>query len=365
MKWSIRVLIVCFVAILYLWLLRRILVVESSQFVRLSILVPAYNVEKYLSECLRSIQYQTFRDYEVIVVDDGSSDHSGLIADQFCWNDKRFRVIHNLNNTGLLLARKIAVQQANGQYCMFLDSDDCLSSKDSLRYIIQLLDREPADIIQFSVQVIGGAKRDRQCMIQYLSVYQRTIEGGRNILHTCFVDRKFSTTLWSKVYNMSVVKQVYAILPNTHLVIAEDICTSFLLQLYSQSFRGVRTKPIYSYRLGSGVSTQRMTLQTLKAFLDGESQALNIIYQLIPSDCIIECSEAYKSLFALFLESHIGRVSQLDQDDRIEAIRCMLYYYPPSLLSKFLGDSVSRILHTVHDSWTSHLYHIPTEMKTQ
>lgn len=91
----------------------------------ITVVVPIYNVEKVLTYCLSSIQKQTYTDIEVILVDDGSMDKSGLICDKFCQLDKRFRVIHKINE-GIAKARNIGVKEANGDYICFVDSDDML-----------------------------------------------------------------------------------------------------------------------------------------------------------------------------------------------------------------------------------------------
>ncbi len=90
---------------------------------QISIIVPMYKVEKYITNCLKSIQCQTFTDFECLCIDDGSPDNSGALAEAFAATDKRFRVIHT-ENDGLSVARNLGVQQTTAPYVMFLDSDD-------------------------------------------------------------------------------------------------------------------------------------------------------------------------------------------------------------------------------------------------
>lgn len=96
---------------------------------RFSILIPVYNVKKYISQCFDSILSQTFKDFEVIIVDDGSTDGSGDECDKFAKEHGGFvRVIHK-ENGGLISARRTAIAEARGDYCVFLDSDDMLSGE--------------------------------------------------------------------------------------------------------------------------------------------------------------------------------------------------------------------------------------------
>ena len=93
----------------------------------ISVIVPVYNVERYLEKCIASICGQTFRDMEIILVDDGSTDHSGAICDEWAGKDSRIRVIHK-ENGGLSDARNAGIEIAAGQWLMFIDSDDTITA---------------------------------------------------------------------------------------------------------------------------------------------------------------------------------------------------------------------------------------------
>ena len=93
----------------------------------ISVIVPVYNVEEYLEECLESIRKQTYQDIEVILVNDGSTDGSQAICEYFCQTDKRFRLI-NQKNQGQSVARNHGVKESLGEYIMFVDSDDVINT---------------------------------------------------------------------------------------------------------------------------------------------------------------------------------------------------------------------------------------------
>ena len=92
----------------------------------LSIIVPVYNASAFISICIESILRQSYRDYEMIIVDDGSKDDSGEICDEFAKKDIRIRVIHN-NNGGVSSARNTGIEQAKGKYLLFVDADDSIN----------------------------------------------------------------------------------------------------------------------------------------------------------------------------------------------------------------------------------------------
>ena len=124
-----------------------------------SILIPVYNVEKYLPACLESVLAQDFDDYEIILVDDGSKDASGHICDDYCasYPDK-IRVQHKPNQ-GLISARRVGLKLAVGEYICFLDSDDCLAVG-MLGRLYETIQSTRSDVILFSWSCIdeNGAK---------------------------------------------------------------------------------------------------------------------------------------------------------------------------------------------------------------
>ena len=92
-----------------------------------SIIVPVYNVEKYLQACLESLACQTYPELEIILIDDGSTDSSGKMCDEFAQKDPRFKVVHQANG-GLSNARNHGIQLAQGDYLTFVDSDDTVTN---------------------------------------------------------------------------------------------------------------------------------------------------------------------------------------------------------------------------------------------
>ena len=114
---------------------------------RFSIVVPVYNGEKYLPSCLETVAGQTCGDYELVIVDDGSTDGSGAIADRYAAGRGEVQVLHG-ENQGLLLARRRGLSHCRGEYVVFLDADDALRD-DALEIISRCIDETGADIVSF------------------------------------------------------------------------------------------------------------------------------------------------------------------------------------------------------------------------
>lgn len=129
----------------------------------LSIIIPAFNTDKYLSACLDSIVYQIYNDIEVIIVNDGSTDGSGKIADKYTQQYEFIKVIHQ-SNKGVSAARNIAIKKSKGHYLVFLDSDDVLYDG-FFRKILELIRIQP-DIIEINADLI-----DREGKILHKKIF--------------------------------------------------------------------------------------------------------------------------------------------------------------------------------------------------
>lgn len=112
----------------------------------ISVIVPVYNVEEYLEECLKSIQKQTYSDIEVILVNDGSTDRSKEICERYCEKDSRFKLV-NQENKGLSGARNRGMLESKGEFISFVDSDDVLK-EDMLEQLMKQMTSEDIDIVE-------------------------------------------------------------------------------------------------------------------------------------------------------------------------------------------------------------------------
>lgn len=115
---------------------------------RFSIIIPIYNAEKYLVECVDSVLCQTYTNFELILVDDGSLDSCPFICDKYASDDSRVKVVHQ-KNAGQAAARNAGVAISQGDYLMFLDSDDYYATKDVLKQVNEKVESSSADVVLF------------------------------------------------------------------------------------------------------------------------------------------------------------------------------------------------------------------------
>ena len=123
-----------------------------------SVIVPVYNVEKYLEECLDSILGQTYKDLEVILIDDGSTDSSGSICDRYAEKDKRIKVIHK-ENGGLSDARNTGLDIINGDYVLFVDSDD-LIKQNMIELLVDKMQKNNSEIVFFNAIIFYDSNKN-------------------------------------------------------------------------------------------------------------------------------------------------------------------------------------------------------------
>ena len=169
-----------------------------------SIIVPVYQVENYIRQCIDSILVQTFTDFELILVDDGSKDKSGQICDEYAVLDQRVKVIHK-ENGGLSDARNCGMDQAVGNYFMFVDSDDYIAPT-MLEYLYKALMNKEADIAVCNFLHFFEEDRKRD----FSTNIQSEVLSGAEIFYSRKNERVYGiwTVAWNKLYKRETLGNV-------------------------------------------------------------------------------------------------------------------------------------------------------------
>ena len=169
-----------------------------------SVIVPVYKVEKYLERCIKSIVNQTYKEIELIIVDDGSPDKCPEICDKWAEKDKRIKVIHK-ENGGLSDARNAGMQIASGEYMAFVDSDDWISPF-YLEYLVKSIVDSKCDIVECDIirtQGTGFEKQIDKKNIRNLNIFQ-TEEALKELIE----DRHLHQYVWNKLYKRTVIQKI-------------------------------------------------------------------------------------------------------------------------------------------------------------
>lgn len=231
----------------------------------ISVIIPVYNVEKYLDKCIDSIINQTYSNLEIILIDDGSTDNSGKICDKYALLDSRIKVIHKKNG-GLSDARNVGIDNANGKYLMFVDSDDFIDYN-TICDNINIMKENKADIIIYNRYYVydDGKKFLRFPILN--SILEFT---GLEAIEEMNSFKNFDMSAWGKIYKKDLFKCIRFPVGKT----SEDFYIMFLLLEKSKKVI-YNSKPYYFYIQRAGSISKRKIINY--DFLDAARKQMNYL----------------------------------------------------------------------------------------
>lgn len=237
----------------------------------ISVIIPIFNSEKWLKQCINSILDQTYRNIEVILVDDGSTDSSGTICDQYAEKDDRVRVIHQKNGR-IARARNAGIEAAKGEYLSFIDSDDFFKPE-TLETALNLMKRYKADMVQWDLEYLNdedtlgdehGVNKPHTPVVDFVV---SNLEAIRIMLDTHHPDDRFNNIcqccncVWPKLFKKSLFADVRFPVDREY----EDL--AIVHRLYKAANKVVFTNARFSvYRLRSSSVVHSMSI---KGTVDG------------------------------------------------------------------------------------------------
>ena len=278
---------------------------------KVSIGVPVYNVEEYLRQCLNSIMEQTFTDFEVIMVDDGSTDNSFSICQEYVAKDSRFKLIHQ-ENKGLAGARNTCIKNMHGEYITWIDSDDKVKS-DYLEKLMQVQAETGAQIIN---SVYYDIKDGIEYYLDYTPIYpdlKRIELSGRDALRTVFFDRYRIITLWETLVDSKLYKGWFC----SQGVMFEDLGNKFKLYLRTNKVVLV-PEQLYGYRQRNSSimkddTRQKTFLEELKITKDLMHTIEKYIYYMEVANIDVEEEHLHILKYIDFISSY--RVTMIGNEE--------------------------------------------------
>ena len=241
--------------------------------IKFSVLVPVYNVEKYLADCIESVLRQTYGNFELILVDDGSPDASGKICDEYAAKDERIKVFHKPNG-GALQSRCFGVERATGDYCVFVDSDDFIA-EDCLELLLGYIERYGADCIIYGLQWLkpGGTEK----VICHEAYYGRLITDKAELFRLVMCDEIYNSMCRKcarrACFDGRDLSGCY------HIRRGEDRIQSEQILENAESFLFVPETP-YFYRVNPGSVTHERALDGYVPDFTVEQRSLALIEKL-------------------------------------------------------------------------------------
>lgn len=205
---------------------------------KVSIVVPVYNSEKWLPECVNSLRNQTLKDIEIIFVDDGSTDNCGKILDEYAKQDPRIKVIHQ-ENCGIPGARNSGLEIATGEYVTFVDSDDYLELN-AYEVAYNYAEKDDVDVLRFDHRNFKDGRDTNKNKIDLSDTSVLTFEEYVN-------GKKMINYVWDSIFKNKMIKEnnikfVPGIKP------ADDSCFTYMALGYAKTIKSIPAK-FYNYRL--------------------------------------------------------------------------------------------------------------------
>lgn len=290
-----------------------------------SIIVPIYKVEKYINKCIDSILNQKLKDFELILVDDGSPDNCGKICDEYSKKDNRIKVVHKKNG-GLVSARQAGFKVSTGEYIGFVDGDDYIE-ENMFFDMMEKAKEYNADMVLCdffhlypdkkvkSKQYFEGGFYDKKSLEKY--IYPKMIFSGS------YYSFGFTPSCWSKIFKREVLEN-NIMKVDTRIKMGEDAAFTYPCMLDSNNIYFIKNKYLYNYRINPKSMTQSY-----------DKNLWNIIllpyYRLkeksFESDFDISFQLSYYLLylinFVIRNEAKAGKIKSLK--DKIKIIKEILY----------------------------------------
>lgn len=216
---------------------------------KISIVIPVYNVEKYICKCIDSVLSQTLKEFEIILVDDGSTDNSGTICDEYALKDNRIKIIHK-NNGGVSDARNTGMDLAEGEFMLFVDSDDWIEHG-TVEYLYNKIVENQSDIVVCS----HCCDYTNNNYSIYKDLLDETFQSRQEIAEAIYKMDNISVfnMVWNKLYRTSIIK-------NNHLCFIVDGMPGEDLLFNCDYFKYVNKASFISQRLYHYVREDEDTL---------------------------------------------------------------------------------------------------------
>lgn len=248
----------------------------------ISVVVPVYNIEKFIGRCIDSILAQTYRDYEIIIIDDGSTDESAQICDLYADNYNNIKVIHKKNG-GLSSARNEGIRIASGQYICFIDSDDCIS-KDYLKTLYNLCIKYSCDIAMGEYIDFKNINDLEYKEMQIVNMYNSR-EAQKLLLGEKYVS---ATIICNKLFDINIFKD----LSFQEGVINED--EAIIYKIYEKAKKiAICDAVLYGYYKREGSITKSKFSNKNLAFLEISKDRVDFF-----------CKKGDVELYHLFLKQY-------------------------------------------------------------
>lgn len=314
-----------------------------------SVIVPIYKVEDYLSQCIESVLKQSYKNFELILVDDGSPDNSGEIADEYAKKDNRIHVLHK-ENGGLSDARNKGLSIANGEFIWFLDSDDYMAQS-AMDSVVNLITNN-ADLDMITCAHINSYSNGNKTTVSLPNNYSDINIDRNEYLDKLHKSNGAYWAAWKNIYRNSIVRK-HNLKFSDGLIGAED-CDFFMCFLrHAEKFSFLNVPVIY-YRIDrEGSITNDMSKAAIMGQLEVFKDNYNIYNEYRNNDMLVFFAKKFANtvslLYHLKSETDINEVTNFVKENRNILINSkgLKYYIAKLIWSTFGYYRGSKILRSI------------------
>lgn len=357
---------------------------------KVSVIVPLYNTEQYIERCLKSICAQTYKNLEIIVVNDCSTDSSAAIVERMAYEDNRIQLVTHQKNRGLYHARITGVEKSTGDYIDFVDSDDYISC-DFIRTLVYRSLETEADV------VVGKAVHEDEKGYRYFHnlyhFYDFGILNGKEILKEfwrqegkCFIWH----TVWNKLYAKEIWEKALPVLKrqNEHLIMTEDFAFSAVLLNYASRLASVEYGAYFYFQHGNASTSLRGGVSKFIKNIGDLKTAFNFVHSFIrSSEYKIDAEEKFKKWSDLYRyfwmgnidNSQLGSKEKTDMKNLLERslkdfgnkVHCPSYFYSVSseydnryddIVRKATSDEITCVSFDIFDTAVVRPFYKPSDV---
>lgn len=305
----------------------------------ISVIVPIYNVEKYLGPCIDSILAQTFKDFELILVDDGSPDRCGKICDEYERVDKRIRVIHQ-ENSGLSAARNVGLDVMVGKYVTFIDSDDLVDK----RFLEELYDNLQNDKAQISLCQFQEFENISEIKNSYGSQIKKQVISGQQAASDVYLPLSgISVNACGKLYQKGLFDDIRFPVGKIH----EDQAIIPIV-LFNAEVVSVSYEKLYLYRkVENSIMNRAFSIQRYDD-IEAVDRCISFFYEKRAFRIVCAAEERKKLLIAMYTlqAKREGIYKEVPKKYKIGEYRALKYLY-----THLSNDRFTYQLAKVHPNW--------------
>lgn len=327
-----------------------------SNRMKLSIVIPVYNAEKFISKCIRSVLRQTYPNFEIVIINDGSTDQSLNICNELKEKDSRILVISQ-PNSGSAKARRVGIDHATGDYVMFLDADDYFCTKNAFEIVCNAIENTGADLIQFSYQKkLRFVKRVCPCVKTPLLQDHNDFMNNHYpmLLGSYYEDAKITASLYDKAYKRSLFDEAISSSDTCYIFMGDDVYLNLHILCHVQKAFFI-PDCLYSYQCLTG-GTKRFNKHYMEDYDIVKKTQLHFIRQLgaqyawkqdMEYYCHAEtawCMYAYSIDIVRFCDGNREKaIAMISQCFSYQWIRTAITYFSENVISDTYTPTLEKI----------------------